>query len=227
MDGSDIFYFFCSGEGRGSLGRQGGGGVGFLLKIPGGGGLSGGREGGEGVCKEFWGMGGGAKYFFSGPKCPPSFGASPTKFASAPACYPKLLYYRTCSVGNTQKKWSSTGKMAHAYSRGLFRGGNGRGGIHTPVRGTMFVRDGAVTPGPSRECDITFFVKGRPKSARQSRDSTVAADRLRTVIPGVTRMSFPQVKFPPVKKCPIQGAKWPKYMSTGSKPTQICTLRRE
>ena len=37
----------------------------------------------------------------------------------------------------------------------------------------MFVRDGAVTRGPSRECDITFFVKGRPKSARQSRDSTV------------------------------------------------------
>ena len=33
----------------------------------------------------------------------------------------------------------------------------------------MFVRTGAVTPGPSRECDITFFVKGRPKSARQSR----------------------------------------------------------
>ena len=61
-------------------------------------------------------------------------------------------------------------------------GGNGRGGgFHTPVRGTMFVRDGAVTPGPSRECDITFFVKGRPKSARQSRDSAVAARRVQSV----------------------------------------------
>ena len=35
------------------------------------------------------------------------------------------------------------------------------GGFHTRVRGAMFVRDGAVTPGPSRKCDITFFVKGR------------------------------------------------------------------
>ena len=33
------------------------------------------------------------------------------------------------------------------------------GGFHTPVRGPMFVRNGAVTPGPSRECDITCFVK--------------------------------------------------------------------
>ena len=37
----------------------------------------------------------------------------------------------------------------------------------------MFVRNGAVTPGPSRECDITFLVKWRPKSAQQLRDSTV------------------------------------------------------
>ena len=36
------------------------------------------------------------------------------------------------------------------------------GGFHTLVRGTMFARNGAVTPGQSRECDITFFVKGRP-----------------------------------------------------------------
>ena len=34
------------------------------------------------------------------------------------------------------------------------------GEFHSPVRGTMFARDGAVTPGPSRECDITFFVQG-------------------------------------------------------------------
>ena len=30
----------------------------------------------------------------------------------------------------------------------------------------MFVRNGAVTPGQSRECDITY-VEGRPKSAQQ------------------------------------------------------------
>ena len=41
----------------------------------------------------------------------------------------------------------------------------------------MFVRNAAVTPGPSRECDITFFAKGRPKSTQQLHDSTVAARR--------------------------------------------------
>ena len=51
--------------------------------------------------------------------------------------------------------------------RELLKGGVTEGrGFHTPVRGTMFVRNGAVTPGPLRECDISFFVKGRPKSAR-------------------------------------------------------------
>ena len=34
--------------------------------------------------------------------------------------------------------------------------------FHTAVRGAMFVRNGAVTRAPSRGCDITFFVKGRP-----------------------------------------------------------------
>ena len=48
----------------------------LLLKIPGGEGGSRRRGGGrprgrEGVCREFGG-GGGAKYFFSGPKFPPS-----------------------------------------------------------------------------------------------------------------------------------------------------------
>ena len=43
---------------------------------------------------------------------------------------------------------------------GTFLGGVTEGGrFHTLVTGTMFVRDGAVTPGPSRECDIAFFVK--------------------------------------------------------------------
>ena len=41
------------------------------------------------------------------------------------------------------------------------KGGGGKtegGGVfRTAMRGTMFVCNGAVTPGPSRECDITFF----------------------------------------------------------------------
>ena len=77
------------------------------------------------------------------------------------------------------------------------------GGFHTPVRGTMFVRDGAVTPGPSRECDIAFFVKQRPKSAQQSRDSTVAARRVRSVTVPSSRVSrecrSPGLRSPPLK----------------------------
>ena len=70
------FYFFCSGEGKGVRGpRKGVGGVGYLLKMPGGRSPrreeEGGPKGREGVCGELGG-GGGAKYFFSGPKCPPS-----------------------------------------------------------------------------------------------------------------------------------------------------------
>ena len=63
-DVSDIFYFFFAwGRGRGSPGRQGGGGSVFLLKIPGegGGGVSkgGGREEAGKVClRGIWGGGG-------------------------------------------------------------------------------------------------------------------------------------------------------------------------
>ena len=63
-------------------------------------------------------------------------------------------------------------------------GGYGRGGgFHTTVIGAMFVRNGAVTPGPSRECDINFCVKGRPRSAQQLRDSAVVARRVRATVP--------------------------------------------
>ena len=61
VDESDIFYFFCSGEGKRARGaRKGVGGVGFLLRIPGGGGLPGerrrgGPKGREGVHGEFGG----------------------------------------------------------------------------------------------------------------------------------------------------------------------------
>ena len=98
-------------------------------------------------------------------------------------------------------------KQKTVFHRGLFKRGGvtGGGGFHTAVRGTMFVRKGAVTPGPSRECDIAFFVKGRRRSAQQLRDSTVAGRRRRelhrTVIPGDTRMSFPQVKVPRTRTC--------------------------
>ena len=91
---------------------------------------------------------------------------------------------------------SSLGSLQRS---GTLRGGNGRGGgFHTPVRGTMFVCNGAVTPGPSRECDITFFVKGRPKCARQSLDS-----RVQSVTVPSSRVSnecrSPGLRFPPLK----------------------------
>ena len=69
--------------------------------------------------------------------------------------------------------------------RGPFQGGGGTeqggGGCDIAMRGTVFLRNGAVTPGPSRECDITFSVQGQPKSAQQLCDSTVAAPRAQSV----------------------------------------------
>ena len=81
VDVSDIFYFFCSGEGgRSPTRREGGGGAIFEWKIPGEGGLPGGwGRGGEGPGGCLRGIGGGgwgAKYFFSGPKCPPRKGVT-------------------------------------------------------------------------------------------------------------------------------------------------------
>ena len=54
MDVSDIFYFFCSGEGKGESEVPGVWGGFFYWKIPGGGspGWVGGAGGGEGVCRE-------------------------------------------------------------------------------------------------------------------------------------------------------------------------------
>ena len=73
----------------------------------------------------------------------------------------------------------------------------------------MLVRNGAVTPRPSREYDITFFVKGRPKSARQPRDSTVAARRVQSVTVPSSRVSreccSPGLRSPPLKNARI----WP------------------
>ena len=71
VDASGIFYFFLLGEGEGGVRGDGrGGGIGFLLQIPGGGGVSGGRGGrGAGrVSAANWGIwgGGGPKYFFRG-----------------------------------------------------------------------------------------------------------------------------------------------------------------
>ena len=75
VDVSETLYFFSLGEGKGeSRGDREGGQVDFLLKMTGGRGLprggGEGRGGREGVCGA---IGGGAKYFFSGPKCPPSY----------------------------------------------------------------------------------------------------------------------------------------------------------
>ena len=77
-----FYFFFCSGKGEGESEASGGGGVDFLLKIPGGGspGEEGeGPRGWEGVCGELGHWGRGAKYFFSGPKCPPRKGRLKTR----------------------------------------------------------------------------------------------------------------------------------------------------
>ena len=70
----------------------------------------------------------------------------------------------------------------------------------------MSGRNGAVTPGPSRECDMTSFFKGRPKSAQQLRDSAVAARRAQSVTVPSSRVSrecrSSRVKVPPFKKMP-------------------------
>ena len=79
------------------------------------------------------------------------------------------------------------------------------GGFDTAVRGTMFVRNGAVRPGPLRKCNITWVVKRRPKPARQLRDGTVAARRAQSVtVPSfrVTReCRSPGLRSPPLTKC--------------------------
>ena len=70
-----FLFFLLGGGGKEESEVPGGGGVGFLLKIPrGGGGFQEREVFQEGVCGE-WGnfLGeGGAKYFVSGPKRPPS-----------------------------------------------------------------------------------------------------------------------------------------------------------
>ena len=75
-----------------------------------------------------------------------------------------------------------------------------RGEFLTAVRGTMCVSNGAVAPGPSRKCDINFFVNGRPKSKQQLRDSAVRRAGRRSSPyrhPGDTGMSFPGERPPP------------------------------
>ena len=71
VDVSDIFYFFCLGKGQGEP-KGPGGGAGTIShgRSQEVGGLPGGWGRGPGGCLgEF--LGGGAKYFFSGPKFPP------------------------------------------------------------------------------------------------------------------------------------------------------------
>ena len=72
VDVSDIFYFFCSREGKGESEAPGGGGGRFFIENPRRrGGLP--RGWGRGAGRVFAGNGGGgSKYFFSGAKFPPS-----------------------------------------------------------------------------------------------------------------------------------------------------------
>ena len=73
-DVSDIFYFFCLGREKGVGGRSEGGGVSIFIENPrrGGSPEGGGAEGPGGCLRRIGDLGGGgAKYFFSGPKSPP------------------------------------------------------------------------------------------------------------------------------------------------------------
>ena len=109
VDDSDIFYFFCSGEGKGEAPGGGGGGE-FLLKIPGKGrGFPGGwGRGGQGAGWVFAGIwGGGAKYLFSGPKFPPS-NTMPTNFCYASPHLPGQ------NVGKTKENGVGTGVVTMA-----------------------------------------------------------------------------------------------------------------
>ena len=73
VDVSDIFYFFFSGAGEREEVFDGDGqGSRFQFKIEGGGLSEEEAGGGEGRWGNVCGEGGGAKYFFSGPKFPPS-----------------------------------------------------------------------------------------------------------------------------------------------------------
>ena len=98
VDVSEIFYFFVGwGKGKEESEAPGGGGGGsVLLKIPGGGGgfPGEGPRGREGVCSELGNLfgGGGAKYFFSGPKCPPRSKNTGSKFSP-----PAAIQYGECS----------------------------------------------------------------------------------------------------------------------------------
>ena len=69
VDVSDIFNFFLLREGEGGVRGARRGAFNFLLKILGGG--SPGWSGAGRVSAANWGTGGGAKYVFFGPRCPP------------------------------------------------------------------------------------------------------------------------------------------------------------
>ena len=101
---------------------------------------------------------------------------------NTPLCDTILKGY--CAIWGGISHWAaksvSNFRTATAFHRGFFKGGGIPHRIHSRERCNLFVRTGAVTAGPSRECDITFFVKGRPKSAQQLRDSTVAVCRVQT-----------------------------------------------
>ena len=101
----------------------------------------------------------------------------------------------------------------------------------------MFVCKGAVTRGPSHECDITFLCKGRPKSAQQLHDSTVAVRRAQSVtVPSsrVTRMSFPRLRSlpdlcPPTDRAGISTPSiilWPKTSNAVEKDAGFAIAKK-
>ena len=99
-----FFIFFCLGEGKGEsvAPGRGGGRVFYWNSQEGGGGVLPARGGGgwRGAGRVSAGNlgGGGAKYFFSGPKCPPSKAPAISRVAKA------LAIYRIEKPRNPEKK---------------------------------------------------------------------------------------------------------------------------
>ena len=116
-----------------------------------------------------------------------------------------LLFSPTVWAGNRgERKDTHTGTHAGTYMQMMhgdsLRGGNGRGGDSTPPWEVQCLS--AMVPWhPDRH--ITFFTKGRPKSAQQLRDSTVAARRAQSVTVPSSWVSrecrSPRLRSPPLK----------------------------
>ena len=129
VDVSDIFNFFLLGEGESEA--LGGGGSVFYWKSQ-----AGGRGKAEGVSAANWGIwGGGAKSFFSGPKCPPSWNFQ--------ASHPPNPYF--CG-----ESWSSGLKILNLRALRVSGGHWGLSNVRNCLQVSSFCDDIPFTEGAKR-----------------------------------------------------------------------------